>query len=270
MPRKVTLTKRNKNRNVSIGNNNSLKRNRKQTRLRKGPNRNNYNNLPKRTRKQSAGMNSVRKKIASAKESAKAAGKAAGKAASDYYNKKTTITQAASKTKAASLLGPPSGVVGTGINLGLETGEFVARGLVGEGLAIATKALAFKIDRTCENNPDFKVSILFEGDKQSEKKIPGLPQIKGRTICGKTYFQDYREELHNHLETVKTKLNQNEGGGLLVRKGSEIKKIGPNTIKMNAEGITKNKDGAISSTNYIVVLAPVNTNKSKYLEKKKL
>ena len=64
MPRTRTVKKGNikGNRNVSRGNKYTLNRlkernrKRKMTRLRRGPNRNNYNNLPKRTRKQRAGM----------------------------------------------------------------------------------------------------------------------------------------------------------------------------------------------------------------------
>ena len=76
MPRTRTVKKGNRkgNRNVSRGNKYTLNRlkernrKRKMTRLRRGPNRNNYNNLPKRTRKQSAGtkyLEAAKSKVAS-------------------------------------------------------------------------------------------------------------------------------------------------------------------------------------------------------------
>ena len=72
MPRTRTVKKGNRkgNRNVSRGNKYTLNRlkernrKRKMTRLRRGPNRNNYNNLPKRTRKQRAGARRALTKVA--------------------------------------------------------------------------------------------------------------------------------------------------------------------------------------------------------------
>ena len=69
MPRTRTIKKGNRkgNRNVSRGNKYTLNRlkernhKRKKTRLRRGSNRNNYNNLPKRTRKQRAGAGMARR-----------------------------------------------------------------------------------------------------------------------------------------------------------------------------------------------------------------
>ena len=285
MPRTRTIKKGNRkgNRNVSRGNKYTLNRlkernhKRKKTRLRRGLNRNNYNNLPKRTRKQRAGskMNKVGDNVK----------RSMMNKVGDYVKRKTSITQAASETKPAVMLGDQLKAPATVTKILTKGTELGARALVedvtvggikvlgkgvGKGYDIASKALAFKIDRPCKNEHDFKVSILFEGDKESEDpKIPGLPQKKGRTICGKTYFQDLSLQ-EDTLNDVKEKLRQDKKGGLLVKNKSEIKKIGMNTIKIPAQGIiTDPESGEIRPEveDYIVVLAPVDTNKDNLKKK---
>lgn len=86
MPRTRTIKKGNRkgNRNVSRGNKYTLNRlkernhKRKKTRLRRGPNRNNYNNLPKRTRKQRAGTNMLRRAASAIDRGARKAFEATG------------------------------------------------------------------------------------------------------------------------------------------------------------------------------------------------
>jgi len=266
MPRTRTIKKRNRkrNRNVSRGNKYTLNRlkeknhKRKKTRLRRGPNRNNYNNLPKRTRKykQSAGMMSM---MQAAKSKVASKATELGSKATEYRSLKnfgerqgknfgkeglqdgsdSTFRQVAKyygaepTARAAYAAADLAGVATvSAADLVLDKIIGTTLNISGEGLSKLKKNL----NRSCFGKPEVQIDIL-KPDRSSVRRI-----------CGKTRFIDSR--FPHTVNSLKTKINLANNSALVMKKES-LKKIGANTVRFFSE-----KDS------FLVVLAPVFTNLS--------
>jgi hypothetical protein len=249
MPRTRTIKKGNGkgNRNVSRGNKYTLnrlkERNRKQTRtrLRRGPNRNNYNNLPKHTRKQRAGMRN-------------AARAGLGKAAR-YVDEKTTVSQSLMPGDGNLVKSIPF-VRGLADLPGAAVGslEFTIRASNDVKILIKEKLKSFgkMVDRSCIGDHDFQFDLSSKSD--------------AKTICGTSYFEHRNgmegteDDFTKLLANIKSGYKASSGGMIVSVQESNFKKVGPNTVRFNATGKTKDENETIS--HFIVMLSPVNTDKT--------
>lgn len=208
MPRTRTIKKGNRkgNRNVSRGNKYTLNRlkernhKRKKTRLRSGPNRNNYNNLPKRTRKQRGGMDYARRGVSALKSGTEWS---RDKFAPTSYNPKDLKDLKFSQALGAAVA--PEAMIAEGV---LKSAKYLSV----EG----TKKLKKNLNRTCFGSPEVKIDIV----KPNETGV--------RRICGETKFKDNTRE--EEVALIKQNFHLTNDNALIMEKNT-LKKIGMNTVR---------------------------------------